>query len=140
MIEATVSSQRQAGLEPAPLSPTEPYAGLSPFQERDQDYFFGRDDEKAELSGLIGREVLTLLFGKSGLGKTSLLNAGVFPLLRAERFFPVSVRFSFKPDAPDFVAQTRVAIAAQIEAHGVDAEGPDATETLWAYFHNLSSG
>ena len=39
-----------------------------------------------ELLRLIKREPLTVLFGQSGLGKSSLLQAGVFPRLRAANF------------------------------------------------------
>ena len=40
-----------------------------------------------------------LLSGKSGVGKTSLLNAGVFPRLRSEGYLPVSIRLGI--DATD---------------------------------------
>jgi putative ribosome biogenesis GTPase RsgA len=48
------------------------FAGLYPFQETDSDYFFGRDREIDDLFGLIQKKVLTVVFGKSGVGKTSL--------------------------------------------------------------------
>ncbi|MEL7120098.1 MAG: ATP-binding protein [Bacteroidota bacterium] len=59
------------------------YPGAPSFQKEDQHIFFGRDQEQAELLRLIRLEQMTVLYGKSGLGKTSLLNAGVLPQLEA---------------------------------------------------------
>ena len=59
--------------------------------------FFGRD---AEVDGLFNRtrsSRLLVLFGKSGLGKTSLLRAGVFPQLRKHAMFPIEVRIGQRP-------------------------------------------
>ncbi|MBI3068004.1 MAG: hypothetical protein HYY79_03740, partial [Betaproteobacteria bacterium] len=49
-----------------------PWPGLMPFTEDAQRFFHGRDSETAELSRLIRRATLTVLFGQSGLGKSSL--------------------------------------------------------------------
>ncbi len=35
-----------------------------------------------------------MLFGETGVGKTSLLNAGVMPILRENDFIPLSIRFN----------------------------------------------
>ena len=43
---------------------------------------------------------LTVLFGQSGLGKSSLLQAGLFPRLRAERYLPVAIRLDHAATAP----------------------------------------
>ena len=59
------------------LSPDNPWPGLDPFDETDQAYFHGRSAESGELLRLVRRELLTVLFGRSGLGKTSLLKAGL---------------------------------------------------------------
>lgn len=57
------------------------YLGLRPFEAADKDLFFGRDREVQDLSVLIELEKLVVLFGKSGYGKSSLINAGVIPYL-----------------------------------------------------------
>jgi ABC-type ATPase with predicted acetyltransferase domain len=45
---------------------------------------------------LRGREnALTILYGQSGLGKTSLLRAGLIPKLCVERFRPVRLLLDF---------------------------------------------
>lgn len=64
------------------ISPS-PYRGLLPFREVDQKLFFGREVQSNELADQIsGRSVLTVV-GASGSGKTSLVQAGVVPRLRA---------------------------------------------------------
>jgi MoxR-like ATPase len=65
-----------------------PWPGLAAFEEGDREFFKGRDDEIAALLRLIVREDLTLLWGFSGLGKTSLLRAGLLRLREAD-IFPV---------------------------------------------------
>lgn len=58
------------------------YPGTRPFQEKDSHLFFGRTSDKVKLTELIELEKLVVLFGKSGYGKSSLLNAAVIPRLR----------------------------------------------------------
>src|ERR1700686_2420456 len=74
------------------LSPDNPWPGLDPFDETDREYFHGRAAESGKLLRLVRREPLTVVFGRSGLGKTSLLKAGLFPLLRSEDCLPVYLR------------------------------------------------
>ena len=60
-----------------------------PFDTR---MFFGRREEEIELSNKVAGVRLIILYGKSGLGKTSLLQAGLFPHLRRMGYFPLRVR------------------------------------------------
>jgi WD40 repeat protein len=112
-----------------------PWPGLMPFTENAQAFFNGRDQETEELARLIRRETLTVLFGQSGLGKSSLLNAGLFPRLRADDFLPIYIRLDVAENAPPFRAQVMAAIAANAEAHRVEPPPARPDETLWAYFH-----
>ncbi len=57
------------------------YPGVQPFKAEQKDLFFGRDTDIAEMLRLIGQEKLLVLFGKSGYGKSSMLDAGVLPRL-----------------------------------------------------------
>ena len=76
------------------------YPGINAFEETQKDRFHGRSVESEQLCALLTQEKLTILFGKSGYGKTSLLNAGVRPLLLEKnakskrRYYPVSIRFN----------------------------------------------
>ena len=76
-----------------------PWPGLSTFTEEQTAFFFGRDEEVRELLRRVERKALTVLFGQSGLGKSSLLQAGLFPRLRTENLCPVYVRLDHAPDA-----------------------------------------
>jgi hypothetical protein len=106
-----------------------------PFTEATQAYFHGRDAEAAELLRRVRRERLTILFGQSGLGKTSLLSAGLFPRLRASDFLPVYVRLDWTIEQISPVAQIKQALAENLAEHVVEGRAPGPDETLWAYFH-----
>ncbi|MEZ4682437.1 MAG: hypothetical protein R2932_50350 [Caldilineaceae bacterium] len=62
-----------------------PYLGPRFFEARDRQYFFGRDSEIRILTGLVLARRVVLLFAKSGVGKSSLLRAGLIPQLTAEQ-------------------------------------------------------
>jgi CHASE2 domain-containing sensor protein len=64
------------------VSADAPYVGLDYFQEEDADLFFGRDAERKRIVGNLRASRLTLLYAESGVGKTSLLRAGVSARLR----------------------------------------------------------
>ena len=62
-----------------------PYVGLQPFEERHRDYFFGRErDQRIIIANLLSSP-LTVVYGSSGVGKSSVLMAGVVPQLRRDR-------------------------------------------------------
>ena len=89
-----VRAGRAAGNR-AKLDPGNPWPGLGAYGEDSTDFFKGREEETAELLRLIRLTPLTVLYSKSGLGKTFLLEAGLFPLLRAGHFLPVYLRLDF---------------------------------------------
>jgi WD40 repeat protein len=61
-----------------------PYKGLSPFQDSEQDvrFFFGRDRERELIEANLMASRLTVLYGETGVGKSSVLRAGVAHHLR----------------------------------------------------------
>jgi hypothetical protein len=63
-----------------------PYVGPRPFERQDRDLFFGRDGEASEVLSLVIAHRMLLLYAQSGAGKTSLINAGLIPLLEEEGF------------------------------------------------------
>lgn len=71
---------------------TGPYKFFDYFAEKDYAKFAGRESDIAEVVARITRDRTFVLYGRSGLGKTSLLLAGVFPALRARGFEPLRVR------------------------------------------------
>jgi len=74
-----------------------PYKCLYAYDLEDADIFFGRAAAIADLYQTVLRGRLTVLHGKSGVGKTSLLNAGLIPRLIGDRCLPVYVRVYADP-------------------------------------------
>ena len=69
------------------LDDENPWPGLESFREEEGSFFFGRDAEAVALLEHVLDGPVTVLYGRSGLGKTSLLRAGLFPLLREKQYF-----------------------------------------------------
>lgn len=112
-----------------------PWPGLDAFDETAAPFFNGRRPEAATLRRLVLHAPLTVLFGASGLGKTSLIQAGLFPLLRGERLLPVYVRLDLRDRTAPLIHQLAHALAAQILEHQVDAPPLREGQTLWHYLH-----
>jgi hypothetical protein len=117
-----VSSNENIKTGGAPMTDKNPFPGLSSFSEADAEKFFGRADETAELLRMVKREVLTVVFGRSGLGKTSLLQAGLVPLLRQSGFLPVCIRLNFVDQSQDVAAQVKTAVQRECAAQRVDLQ------------------
>ncbi len=112
-----------------------PWIGLASFTEGDREFFAGRGEEIEQLFRLVRRDTLTLLYGISGLGKTSLLQAGLFPALRGEDHLPVAIRLDHVEGADSLATQVLDGIAAAAAEGQVDAPRPCSGESLWEYFH-----
>ncbi len=63
------------------------YPGSKPFTQRDSPVYFGRDLDTDRLFRYVIVNNLVVIYGKSGLGKSSLLNAGLLPRLAAEKSY-----------------------------------------------------
>ncbi len=61
------------------------YRALRAFREEDAPFFFGREDFANELFEKLRKQTLVAVVGPSGSGKSSVVHAGVLPLLRRER-------------------------------------------------------
>ena len=68
------------------------YPGVAPFQRNQENIFFGRERDIDKLQKLIILRKQILLYAKSGVGKTSLLNAGILPRFE-NNFIIINVRF-----------------------------------------------
>ena len=111
------------------------FIGLQSYTEAQADNFYGRGEEIDRLTNLVKNNTLTIVFGKSGTGKTSLLNAGVFPRLRRNYCLPFRIRLEFQEDSPDLVTQIKKTLASEIDKYGFKVESYPTSETLWEYFH-----
>ncbi len=112
-----------------------PWPGLLAYGEADQAFFHGRQAETDALMRLVMRESLTVLFGVSGLGKSSLLQAGLFPCLRQQNILPIYIRLGFSPDHTSPADQVKEAILSQASAANVEVPAKKKEGTLWEYFH-----
>ena len=68
------------------MSAPEPYVGPRAFTLEDRARFFGRKDEVDETVSLIMAHPVVLIYALSGVGKSSLVNAGIIPMLREEDY------------------------------------------------------
>lgn len=64
------------------VRPESPFRGLKPFTEHDSAVFFGRDELVKRIAALSENAPVLTVVGPSGIGKSSLLSAGVLPRLR----------------------------------------------------------
>jgi hypothetical protein len=115
-----------------------PWLGLASFTEETRQYFYGREDEVAELARRVQRKRLTVLFGQSGLGKTSILRAGLVPRLRAQGYCPVYVRIDYGRESPPPAEQIKQAIARTARRSGewTQVGVAEAGESLWEFLHH----
>ncbi|MFQ5858477.1 MAG: hypothetical protein ACE5LU_23000, partial [Anaerolineae bacterium] len=121
------------------LMPATPYKGLMPYAEEDAPFFFGREPEREIITANLMAWRLTLLYGPSGVGKSSLLSAGVVHHLRqtarqnlAETGTPefAVVVFSAWRDDPleGLIASVEEAVAQAVDLRGLgDLGGLDLT-------------
>jgi hypothetical protein len=124
--------------EPTLLTPqqngqNDRYPGPRSFidNEVDRHLFFGREQEIEHLLHRIRAVRLLVVFGKSGLGKTSLLQAGLYPLLRERGLLPVPVRLNQSNIAP--VHAILEALREVCRTQGIEFESSN-TEGLWECF------
>jgi tetratricopeptide (TPR) repeat protein len=129
---------RTSALELPAVDAQHPWLGLVSYTEENRQYFHGRDEEARELVRRLERKTLTVLFGQSGLGKSSLLQAGAFPRLRTAGFVPVYIRLDHGPAAPSLAGQIKPAVLAETSLMGTWSKSgsAEAGESLWEYFHH----
>jgi len=70
----------------------QPYKFLDPFGVADAALFFAREEDTLRVLGRVLSHRLCVLFGELGVGKTSLIQAGIMPRLTEEGFLPLYAR------------------------------------------------
>jgi|GEM_PF-3301062 len=112
------------------------YPGAQPF--RDDDFsrrtFFGREPASIALTDQILANRLLIVYAKSGLGKTSLLNAGVAPRLREAGSLPLFVRVNDIKNGPLF--SVLEGVRAEAERQKVEYV-PGDDSSLWSFFKTV---
>ncbi len=132
------------------------YPGIRSFTKDDSHIFYGRNKDIEQLAQFISLEKMVALYGKSGLGKTSLLNAGVVPhfIETGKKCKVTNIRFGnyiaadIHSDIKDFVNLTPVqkfkdaVIGKPDEAFWnsfVSTKITKDTNSLWSYFKCFQS-
>jgi hypothetical protein len=113
-----------------------PYQGLVPYGEDDADRFFGRDALAEIIAASLRARRLTVLYGPSGVGKSSVLMARVAHRLRerarterAERGAARAVPIVFREWGKDPIAGLAAAVDGQAREFLPDGAEPPTTTT-----------
>lgn len=110
-----------------------PWKGLNFYTEGE--ILYGRSAEIVSLSQYIFNNTQTVLYGRSGIGKSSILNAGIFPKARLHGMLPVSIRLKHG-DSNDYLAQIRDALtSAGLIVKEIIPPISGADESLWEFMH-----
>ncbi len=72
------------GSDPVQVNASCPYRGLLAYRPEDEDAFFGRETDVAACLRLLREAGVLFLVGPSGVGKSSVIRAGVVPALRRD--------------------------------------------------------
>ena len=109
------------------------YPGSQPFQDTDLDrqLFYGRERDRQSLLHMVLAGNMVVLFAKSGMGKTSLLNAGLLQQLRERDFIPLLVRL--KAPKMDPLEAVYAGIKDAAKRNRVEYN-PGEENTLWQHF------
>ena len=126
------------------LKENNPWVGLASYKSQDAARFYGREKETRQLSELIQSNYCTILYGKSGAGKTSLIQAGVCPLLSEEHFLPIPLKLEHSGAVP-YTRQITDKVEEEIRRIGGEVEFPvelpddlDEDSRTWLFFHTAN--
>ena len=119
-----------------------PWRGLASYSYSDSSLFFGREQELDSLLLSIRENYCTILYGVSGAGKTSLINAGLCPRLKGEGFLPVVVRLDHS-SAESYSRQILRRCLEELSVNECDYDSSldiaglavSDTDRLWLFFH-----
>ena len=108
--------------------PVQPFKLLDSFEEDESHLLAARDEDVVKVAGRALTSQVTVLFGESGIGKTSLVAAGVLPWLREHGYDGVYARCLHDP------TQSLVdAVGARLgHEHGILSALPEAATALAA--------
>ena len=120
-----------------------PWKGLASYTYQDADHFYGRDKELDEIASIIKQNAFTTLYGVSGAGKTSIINAGLFPILDKLSYLPIYIRLDhnqghigYDSQIINAVNDALNAIDAELEKSIGSEEIHSELDELWLYFHS----
>ena len=109
-----------------------PWLGLESYKENQ--IIYGRNTEISDLSQRVLNDTDTVVYGKSGIGKTSIINAGILPIARQNEFEPIVIRFDHS-NTTSYIKQLDRYIRNKVEVEDVLPARNAEKELLWEYFH-----
>lgn len=124
---------------------TNPWVGIASYQEPTasnptQYLFCGRDEASRDILTIIDNNLFSIIYGATGIGKTSILQAGVYPRLRKLNYIPISIRLG-RADTNIKLADALIeAIKLEIEKQNCSIKQPDGLpepkeeDRIWAFF------
>src|SRR5438552_13138252 len=121
-----------------------PYVGLVPYTEEDSRLFFGREKDQQVIVSNLFASRLTILYGASGVGKSSLLRAGVVKELNdraaeaiADEGVPDLAVVYFNDWKANALVGLKLALISALEACGV-TPAPDSQRSLAAIIRHAA--
>lgn len=120
-----------------------PWVGLAAYTYRDASRFFGRECEIDNISKSILDNVVTILYGVSGSGKSSLINAGLQPRFEEKQYMPVKIRLdhnieiSYSRQIINAIISKLQSINGEIDnsVNPFAAEDMADCDRLWCFLH-----
>ena len=108
-----------------------PWLGLSTYQEGTR--LYGRDAEVSTLMDIICNNLSMVIFGRSGIGKSSLIHAGISPEIRKKGMMPIYIRLEHNTDT-SYVRQIEKVVCKELKEE--DRLGESVPRMgLWDFFH-----
>ena len=117
-----------------------PWIGLDSYHEGQT--LYGRSREIQELAMAIFYQRQTIVYGQSGIGKSSILHAGIFPEARRRGCLPISIRFehygktNYRDQFTQCVTDAIQAAGGELIDHNPQATAP---QSLWEFFHRYKA-
>lgn len=121
-----------------------PWKGLDSYSNSDCSIFYGRNSETDALVDIIINNRFTILYGPSGVGKSSLLNAGICPRLAKTNYFVIDVsmrqidfnsQYSISSQIISRVYDCALMEKVDITSLSKDFFYDDFSDSLWYFFH-----
>lgn len=108
-----------------------PWLGLRTYQEGT--ILYGRDTEVSTLMDIVCNNIAMVVFGRSGIGKSSLIHAGISPEIRKRGMMPIYIRLEHNTDI-SYVQQIEKAVCKELKDE--DRLGEKVPPMgLWDFFH-----
>lgn len=121
-----------------------PWKGLDSYNYSDKSIFYGRNNEIETLIDTIVNNRFTILYGPSGVGKSSLLNAGIRPKLSENNYFVVDVNMrlldlnsdkSISSQIISRIEECSIEKNVDITPLSKDEQQDVFEDSLWYFFH-----